>query len=461
MVADTYTPRLGAIKQGTGNNNNSWGTFLNGALENLDKGIAAYVSFAVTGGNLAKDAVIPPAGPHPLGEMIVNFTGILASDQTVTVPNVSKVWLVENGCTGAFTLKFKTTGGVASSAIPQNGMAIVICDGADNMFVGLSTSLRDVQWLGANGTIAAPAFSFAADPDTGIYRKGANLLGIVVGGVEIAVFSATGLDIAAGLALTVNGVAPVPPGSEQVTAAIEPDTGWYFEYGQTVTRLGDAGLFAALTKGFTADTNNTTTLSNVSVDLRNKGLEGSALEGTGMATNAVIVSIAATSIVMSIAATNTAAAGAVRAFPYGNGDGSTTFVLPDARGTVAAGRDNMGLAGTAARGKLTTAGSSVDGTKLLTDAGSQNATISRAMLPNVSVSVSISDPGHAHTYTTASMPGGGIIQTGSGAAFTNSAAATSSNVTGISASFNLNNNVTQVTVPTVMPVRIRNVMIKR
>src|SRR5882724_3123013 len=173
MPADTYSPHCGAIEQGTGNNNNSWGVNLNGALTALDLGIAGYATHAVTGGNLALDGVVPPAGQHPAVEMVQNFTGVLASNQTVTMPNVSKIWMVENACTGAFTLKFKTTAGAASVAIPQNGQCLVICDGNDAMFIGLSTSLRDVQWLGADGTIALPGVSFATEPGLGLRRVSA------------------------------------------------------------------------------------------------------------------------------------------------------------------------------------------------------------------------------------------------------------------------------------------------
>src|SRR5882724_6622289 len=119
MPADTYSPHCGAIEQGTGNNNNSWGTNLNGALTALDLGIAGWNTHAVTGGNLALDGVIPPAGQHPAVEMVQQFTGALASNQTVTMPNVSKIWLVDNECSGAFTLKFKTTAGAASAALAQ------------------------------------------------------------------------------------------------------------------------------------------------------------------------------------------------------------------------------------------------------------------------------------------------------------------------------------------------------
>lgn len=54
---------------------------------------------------------------------------------------------------------------------------------------------------------------------------------------------------------------------------------------------------------------------------------------------------------------------------YGSGDGSTTFNLPDLRGRVPAGKDNMG--GTAAN-RLTTAVSGVAGTALGTSGGNES-----------------------------------------------------------------------------------------
>lgn len=63
---------------------------------------------------------------------------------------------------------------------------------------------------------------------------------------------------------------------------------------------------------------------------------------------------------------------------YGAGDGSTTFLLPDLRGRVAAGTDNMG--GTAAS-RLTTAGSGVNGASLGASGGGQTHTLTTAQLP--------------------------------------------------------------------------------
>lgn len=63
---------------------------------------------------------------------------------------------------------------------------------------------------------------------------------------------------------------------------------------------------------------------------------------------------------------------------YGAGDGSTTFALPDLRGRVPGGKDNMG--GTAAS-RLTTAGAGVDGVTLGASGGAQTHTITTAQLP--------------------------------------------------------------------------------
>lgn len=63
---------------------------------------------------------------------------------------------------------------------------------------------------------------------------------------------------------------------------------------------------------------------------------------------------------------------------HGVGDGSTTFNVPDRRGRVAAGKDDMG--GVAA-GRLTTAGSSTDGATLGAVGGAQNVALTDTQIP--------------------------------------------------------------------------------
>lgn len=64
---------------------------------------------------------------------------------------------------------------------------------------------------------------------------------------------------------------------------------------------------------------------------------------------------------------------------YGVGDGSTTFNLPDLRGRAIAGRDNMG-GSTASR--ITSAGSSIDGTALGAAGGTETHTLVTGEIPS-------------------------------------------------------------------------------
>lgn len=64
---------------------------------------------------------------------------------------------------------------------------------------------------------------------------------------------------------------------------------------------------------------------------------------------------------------------------YGSGDGSTTFNLPDLRGRVIAGVDNMG--GSAAN-RITAAGSGITGTTLGAAGGTQTHTLSVSEMPS-------------------------------------------------------------------------------
>lgn len=104
---------------------------------------------------------------------------------------------------------------------------------------------------------------------------------------------------------------------------------------------------------------------------------------------------------------------------YGAGDGSTTFNLPDSRGRVCAGKDNMG--GTPAN-RLTTAGAGIDGPTLGAAGGAQTHTLTAAQMPTHTHAVtdpghnhgvndpthahSVYDPGHAHNYNAVSTSNG-------------------------------------------------------
>jgi microcystin-dependent protein len=80
----------------------------------------------------------------------------------------------------------------------------------------------------ANGTAAAPAVTFAADTDTGIYRKSANTIGVACGGSEVAAISSSGIELSSGF------VTVMPPGAMMPYVGTSAPTGWVRANGRTI-----------------------------------------------------------------------------------------------------------------------------------------------------------------------------------------------------------------------------------
>ncbi len=99
---------------------------------------------------------------------------------------------------------------------------------------------------------------------------------------------------------------------------------------------------------------------------------------------------------------------AVIADTYGIGDGSTTYNLPDLRGRIPVGQDDMNNSvgtGGGAASRLTSAGSGVDGATLAAVGGAQNVTLTGAQ-SGTSVhghSTTGTEGSHTHNMQTAGM----------------------------------------------------------
>lgn len=259
----------------------------------------------------------------------------------------------------------------------------------------------------------------------------------------------------------------VPVGSVIPVAGFTAPTNYAFTYGQAVSRTTYSFLFSALTYVQTGTlTSGSAVITGLS-DISQFGV-GQAVEAVGIPAGATVASCTGTSCTLSANAT-ASRTGAITFFAYGNGDGSTTFNLPDYRGLALAGRDNMG-GGT--KGQLTATYFGSAPTILGKIGGAQAQSLSQGQLPNVTIpasvtgTVSVTSSGTFFQTSVAPV----VITDGSGS--TNHIAAPNGATTGantVSSSgsntlsgntSSINGNVTQSAFTTIQPTAIVNFAIR-
>jgi microcystin-dependent protein len=186
--------------------------------------------------------------------------------------------------------------------------------------------------------------------------------------------------------------AAVDVGTAVLTFAVAvPSAKYLLSYGQAVSRTTYASLLANVTiVQSVTRTNGSPTLTGFS-DTTQIGA-GAAIEGAGIPAATTISSCTSTTCTMSANASSSGTAN-VTVFPYGNGDGSTTFNLPNCQGVALYGRDNMSGS---PRGKLTTTYAGANPDALGVTIGAQNHTMQLGEL--VSHSHTITDQQHNHTF---------------------------------------------------------------
>jgi microcystin-dependent protein len=132
----------------------------------------------------------------------------------------------------------------------------------------------------------------------------------------------------------------VDVGSVIMTFAVSPPSSKYLlAYGQAISRTTYATLLAntTITQSVTRTTGSPT-LTGFSDTSQIP--TGAPIEGSGIPTSTTISSCTSTTCTMSANASSSGTAN-VQVFPNSNGDGSTTFNLPNCQGVTLAGRNNM------------------------------------------------------------------------------------------------------------------------
>ena len=141
----TYTTRIRLTKQGTGDNDSTWGVVLNDEVIDLtDYAIAGYTTISLAAGDVS--LTINDGAADEARSAMLELTGTLTGDRGVYLPtNISKSYIVKNDTSGAYSTTVLINGGTGS-AIPQGSSVIVFTDGTtvtpatDTTGLGLGTA---------------------------------------------------------------------------------------------------------------------------------------------------------------------------------------------------------------------------------------------------------------------------------------------------------------------------------
>ncbi len=171
---------------------------------------------------------------------------------------------------------------------------------------------------------------------------------------------------------------------------------YVFAYGQELSRVTYSALYSAITLTSTV---NCTSSSNILTGLSDTQQIpiGAPVEATCVAGGTTVTSKTGSTVTVSNNANITTSVSAIF-YPWGNGNGTSTFNVPDLRGRALVGRDNLG--GTAAsRLTLTYYGANPDGVGAA--GGSQSQTLVLANLPAYTPTGTIVSTQVAHNHFTA------------------------------------------------------------
>jgi microcystin-dependent protein len=355
-MASTYTTRVRLEKQTPGENENTWGTILNGnVIDLVDDSIAAYTTITVS----SVDVTLTQAdgSTDQARSAFLDITGTLTGNVNVLIPALSKGYGVRNSTSGSFTVTMKTATG-SGIAIPQGQVISVISDGV---------SVRDVEIAGIKST--------------------ANVINVSVGSslVDIKVPMAVSgtVSIGGGLAVSASSTMAATTFSSNITMNAQSDV-----------RFADADSsnYIALQAPTSVSANVTFSLpaaDGSSGDVLQTNGSGTLSFGSGIPVGAVmpyaglwspetIPSGWLLSYGQAISRTTYSALFTVIGTKYGAGDGSTTFNLPDLRGRLVAGQDSMG--GTSAN-RLTGLSGGVQGDTIGATGGAETHTLTAGELP--------------------------------------------------------------------------------
>ena len=137
-MASTYSTDLKLELMATGENAGTWGTKTNTNLELVQQAIAGFQAIDVASSDVT--LVMSNASISNARNMVLKFTGTLAGNRTVSLPDgIEKFYILQDATThGANSLTFKTTSGTGFT-LDEGKMHGGFSDGTNVYEVALNT----------------------------------------------------------------------------------------------------------------------------------------------------------------------------------------------------------------------------------------------------------------------------------------------------------------------------------
>ena len=139
-MASTYTD-LGLELMVTGENSGTWGDKTNTNLELIQQGFAGYQEVSIAGGANTTPLAVTDGTLSNGRNAIIKFTGTITGNQIVTIPDsIEKIYVLENGTTGSFTVQVKTVSGTGVTfSATDKGQKFVYSNGTNIIDIALAS----------------------------------------------------------------------------------------------------------------------------------------------------------------------------------------------------------------------------------------------------------------------------------------------------------------------------------
>lgn len=138
-MASTYSTRLRLELMANGDQSGTWGTTNNTNLGTLiEEAIAGWESIAT--GDTDVTLTTNNGSSDQARKAMLKFTGTLTANRNVIVPASSKIYFIDNACSGSFNLIVKPSAGTGVT-VPNGTKTVVYCDGTN--------VVSAINWLSA------------------------------------------------------------------------------------------------------------------------------------------------------------------------------------------------------------------------------------------------------------------------------------------------------------------------